>query len=547
MTKYIFVVGGVISGVGKGIATSSIAKILQDYDYKVTTIKIDPYVNIDAGTMNPIEHGEVFVTDDGLESDQDLGNYERFLNEDMHRINYMTTGMVYESVIHKERNLEYKGKCVEVVPHIPEEIIHRIETCAKKTKADFVLIEIGGTVGEYQNLLFLEAGRMMKLKYPEKVIFIMVSYLPIPDKIGEMKTKPTQHAVRTLNSSGIQPEIIIARARVPLDKPRKTKIAIFCNIKEEDVISAPDIQSIYEVPVNFEKDGLGERIIKNFGLKARKNKVRAKKWEEMVKNIRNIEKPSNKKVLKIATIGKYFTTGDFILSDSYISVIEAIKHAAWQAGYRPVINWIDSEIYEKNPKKLNELLNYNGIIVPGGFGMRGVEGKIKAIQFSRENNIPYFGLCYGMQLAVIEVARHLAGMKNANTTEINPDTPFPVIDLAEDQKENIKNSRYGGSMRLGSFPCEIKKESVSFRAYKEKTVLERHRHRYELNNDFKDKLEKAGLMMAGVNRERNLVEIVEFKNHPFFVGVQFHPEFKSRPLQPHPLFKEFIRACLTAR
>lgn len=535
-----------MSGVGKGIATSSIGRILQNYGYKVTAIKIDPYINVDAGTMNPIEHGEVFVTDDGLESDQDLGNYERFLNEDMHRVNYMTTGMVYESVIHKERNLEYKGKCVEVVPHIPEEIIHRIETCAKKTKADFVLVEIGGTVGEYQNLLFLEAGRMMKLKNPDKVMFVMVSYLPIPDKIGEMKTKPTQHAVRALNSAGIQPDIIIARARAPVDKPRKAKMAVFCNIREEDVISAPDIQSIYEVPVNFEKDGLGERIIKNFGLKSKKNKARAKKWEEMVSKIKNLERPSNKKVIRIAMIGKYFTTGDFILSDSYISVIEAIKHATWQTGYRPVINWIDSEIYEKNSKKLEELANYDGIIVPGGFGSRGVEGKIKVIQFARENKIPYFGLCYGMQLATIEAARHLAGMKNANTAEINPNTQYPVIDLAEDQKENIKSSRYGGSMRLGSYPCELKKDSLSFKAYKEKTVLERHRHRYELNNDFKDKLEKAGLVMAGVNRERNLVEIIELENHPFFVGVQFHPEFKSRPLQPHPLFKEFIKACLAA-
>lgn len=533
-----------MSGVGKGVATSSIGKILQNYGYRVTSIKIDPYINVDAGTMNPVEHGEVFVTEDGLESDQDLGNYERFLNEEMYRVNYMTTGMVYESVIHKERNLEYKGKCVEVVPHIPEEVIYRIESCAKKTKADFVMIEIGGTVGEYQNLLFLEAGRMMKLKNPEQVMFVMVSYLPIPDKIGEMKTKPTQYAVRTLNSAGIQPDIIIARARVPLDKPRKVKIATFCNIKEEDVISAPDIESIYEVPVNFEKDGLGERILKRFGLKARKIKTKTKKWEELVKTIKKLNVNNGKKSVKIGIIGKYFATGDFVLSDSYISVIEAIKHASWNLGYKPEISWIDSESYEKNPAKLKELLKYHGIIVPGGFGSRGVEGKIKAIEFTRENKIPYFGLCYGMQLATIEVARHLAGFKNANTTEINPGTPYPVIDIAEDQKENIKNNRYGGSMRLGSFPCELKKSSMSYKAYKEKTILERHRHRYELNNDFRDRLEKAGLVIAGVNRERNLVEIVEIKNHPFFVGVQFHPEFKSRPLEPHPLFKEFIKIAI---
>lgn len=546
MTKYIFVVGGVMSGVGKGVASASIGRILQEYGYKVSAIKIDPYINVDAGTMNPIEHGEVFVTDDGLESDQDLGNYERFLSEDMHRINYMTTGAVYESVIHKERNLEYKGKCVEVVPHIPEEVIGRIEACAKKTHADFVLIEIGGTVGEYQNLLFLEAGRMMKLKYPEKVAFVMVSYLPIPDKIGEMKTKPTQYAVRTLNSSGIQPDFIIARSRAKLDKPRKNKIATFCNIKEEDVISAPDIESIYDVPINFEKDKLGERIIKKFGMKAVKNKKEEKKWLDLVIKIKKANEGADKttKKIKIAMIGKYFTTGDFVLSDSYISVIEAVKHASWQAGCKPEIEWLDSETYEKNSKKLKDLLKYNGIIVPGGFGSRGVEGKIKAIQFAREKKIPYFGLCYGMQLAVVETARNLAGMKNANTTEINLNTPYPVIDISEDQKENVKNSRYGGSMRLGSFPCELKKETISQKAYKEKTILERHRHRYELNNEYRDKLEKAGLIMAGINREKNLVEIVESKNHPFFVGVQFHPEFKSRPLQPHPLFREFINACL---
>lgn len=536
-----------MSGVGKGVATSSIGRILQNYGYKVTAMKIDPYINVDAGTMNPVEHGEVFVTEDGLESDQDLGNYERFLNEDMYRTNYMTTGIVYESVIHKERNLEYKGKCVQVIPHVPEEVIRRIENCAKKTKSDFVLIEIGGTAGEYENLIFLEAGRMLKLKYPDKVIFAMVSYLPIPDKVGEMKTKPTQHAVRALNSAGIQPDLIIARARVAVDKPRKAKIAVFCNVKEEDVISAPDIESIYEVPVNFEKDNLGERILRKFNLKAKKNAKKTKEWEDMVRAIKGVNQSSGKKKIKIAMIGKYFATGDFILSDSYISVIEAIKHASWPTGYKAEIDWIDSEVYEKNPKKIGELAKYDGIVVPGGFGSRGVEGKIKAIQFARENNIPYFGLCYGMQLAVIETARHLAGMKNANTTEINTSTPFPVIDISEDQKENVKNSRYGGSMRLGSFPCEIKKDSVSMKAYKEKTILERHRHRYELNNEFRDKLEKAGLMMAGVNKERNLVEIVEHKNHPFFVGVQFHPELKSRPLHPHPLFREFIKACLSAR
>ena len=543
-----------MSGVGKGIASSSIGKILQDHGYKVAAIKIDPYINVDAGTMNPVEHGEVFVTEDGLESDQDLGNYERFLDIDMYRFNYMTTGAVYESVIHKERNLEYGGKCVEVVPHIPEEVISRIEFAGKKTKADFTLIEIGGTVGEYQNMLFLEAARMMKLKNPAGVMFVMVSYLPIPDKVGEMKTKPTQYAARTLNTAGIQPDFIIARSRKPIDEPRKKKIATFCNIKEEDVISAPDIETIYEVPINFEKQDLAGKIIKKFEKfkngsrqktkKPVKDKDRILKWKNFVEKVKRLSGPSNKKTVNIGIVGKYFATGKFVLSDSYISVIEAIKHAAWESGYSANIEWIDSEQYEKNPKKLKELKRYGGLIVPGGFGSRGVEGKIKAIGFARKQKIPYFGLCYGMQLAVIEAARNLARLKGASSTEIDPNTEYPVIHISEDQKANIKNQRYGGSMRLGAYPCELKKGSISGKAYGDKTILERHRHRYEFNNEFRDKLEKAGMVVAGINRERDLVEIVELKNHPFFVGVQFHPEFKSRPLSPHPLFREFVKSAI---
>ncbi|NOY35595.1 MAG: CTP synthase [bacterium] len=554
MSRYIFIVGGVMSGVGKGIASSSIGKILQDHGYKVAAIKIDPYINVDAGTMNPVEHGEVFVTEDGLESDQDLGNYERFLDIDMYRFNYMTTGAVYESVIHKERNLEYGGKCVEVVPHIPEEVISRIELAGRKTKADFTLIEIGGTVGEYQNMLFLEAARMMKLKNPAGVMFVMVSYLPIPDKVGEMKTKPTQYAARTLNTAGIQPDFIIARSRKPIDEPRKKKIAVFCNIKEEDVISAPDIETIYEVPINFEKQELAGKIIKKFEKfkngsrqkikKPVKGKDRILKWKNFVGKIKRLADPSNKKTVNIGIVGKYFATGKFVLSDSYISVIEAIKHAAWESGYSPNIEWIDSEQYEKDPKKLKELKRYGGLIVPGGFGSRGVEGKIKAIGFARKEKIPYFGLCYGMQLAVIETARNLARLKGANSTEIDANTEYPVIHISEDQKINIKNQRYGGSMRLGAYPCELKKGSISGKAYGDKTILERHRHRYEFNNEFRDKLEKVGMTVAGVNRERDLVEIVELKDHPFFVGVQFHPEFKSRPLSPHPLFREFIKSAI---
>ncbi|PIR69839.1 MAG: CTP synthase [Candidatus Niyogibacteria bacterium CG10_big_fil_rev_8_21_14_0_10_46_36] len=537
MARYIFVLGGVMSGIGKGVATASIGNILKSYGFSVTAIKIDPYLNVDAGTMNPVEHGEVFVTDDGLECDQDIGNYERFLGAPMFRYNYMTTGQVYQSVIAKERAMYYGGKCVEVVPHITGEITERIELAARKTKADFVLIEVGGTVGEYQNNIFLEAGRMMKLKAPDKVMFIMVSYLPVPKMIGEMKTKPTQHAVRILNSIGIQPDMILARSAHPIDAPRKQKIAIFCNINEEDVVSAPDIESIYEIPINFEKDNLGKRVLAKFGLKRRQSNMR--EWRALVRRIKNI-----KKTVRIAVAGKYFATGNFMLSDSYISVLEAIKHAAWRSGFKPEIHWIDTEEYEKKPARVRELEKFDGIVVPGGFGKRGIEGKIKAIRYARTHNIPYLGLCYGMQLAVIEFSRNVGGMRKAHTTEIQSQTPHPVIATMPEQEVNLKNKDYGGSMRLGMYPCALKEGTTSFRAYKEKNIFERHRHRYEMNNDFRERLEEAGLVVAGTNPQRNLVEIIEIKNHPFFVGTQFHPELKSSPLKPHPLFREFLRVAV---
>ncbi len=546
--KFIFVAGGVMSGIGKGIATSSIGKILQSYGYKVTAIKIDPYINVDAGTMNPIEHGEVFVTDDGTECDQDIGNYERFLEQNISTINYMTTGKVYLSVIEKERSLGYGGKCVEVVPHIPEEVIGRIEKARRAHNAEIVLIEIGGTVGEYQNLLFLEAARMMKLRHPEDVLFVLVSYLPIPKMIGEMKTKPTQYAVRTLNSAGIQPNIIIARSEKPLDEPRKKKISIFCNIDKKDVISAPDIKNIYEVPLNFEKDQLGKRVLKKLGLKQRKTDL--KKWRQLVATIR---KPDKNKV-KIAIVGKYFRTGDFVLKDSYISVIEAIKHASWFYKLEPEIIWLDSEDFEKDKKNLKILKDFSGVIVPGGFGSRGIEGKILAINYLRKNKIPFFGLCYGMQLAVIEFARNVLGLKGANSTEINKNTKYPVIDLIPKQKALLREKKYGSTMRLGVWDCFINKGTLSYRAYKKanwwriekensKGILlkERHRHRYELNNKFRQALIKKGLTIAGFNPQEDLAEIIEIKGHPFFVGVQFHPEFLSRPLNAHPLFREFIK------
>ncbi len=540
MTKFIFVVGGVMSGVGKGTAAASIGKILQSKGFRVTAVKIDPYINVDAGTMNPVEHGEVFVTEDGDETDQDIGNYERFLDTNIYSDNYMTTGRVYQAVIQKERNLEYGGRCVEVVPHVPEEVIRRIRRAAKKAKADFVIVEIGGTVGEYQNVLFLEAARMLHQRRPQDVLFVLVSYLPIPSKIGEMKTKPTQQATQLLNSAGIQPDFILCRAEQPLDEPRKRKISIFCNVDKRDVISAPDIDSIYEVPLNFEKEQLGQRILSKFYMRARQKDLA--EWRKMVKTIKTA-----KEEVRIGIVGKYFTTGNFVLTDAYISVIEAIKHASWAHNRKPILTWLNSEEYERNQTKLKELKQLDGIIVPGGFGSRGVEGKIKAIQYCRENKIPYFGLCYGMQMAVVEFARNICGLVDANTAEINPKTTNPIIHIMEEQNELIKNKKYGGTMRLGAYPCVLNKKSLSYKAYGQKNISERHRHRYEFNNAYREQFEKAGLLIAGTSPDNKLVEIIELKDHPFFVGTQFHPEFKSRPLKPHPLFREFVAACLRAR
>ena len=535
MAKYIFICGGVMSGIGKGIATASIGRILKSRGFRVTAVKIDPYLNVDAGTMNPIEHGEVFVTADGMETDQDVGNYERFLDEDIPRENYMTSGGVYQTVIERERRHEYGGKCVQPVPHIPYEVIERLDKASRKARADFTLVEVGGTVGEYENILFLEAARMLRLARPKEVLFVLISYLPIPEMIGEMKTKPTQHAVRAMNATGIQPDFIIGRSRVPLDEPRKKKLAVLCNVHEKDIISAPDTRMIYEVPVNFEKENLGDRLIEKFGMRPKKRDMA--KWRNMVARVRRI-----KKTVRIGVVGKYFHTGDFVLADSYISVIEAIKHAAWFHGANPEIEWLDAEKYEKNPRTLQELKKYSGIIVPGGFGARGVEGKIKAIEFCRRNKVPYLGLCYGLQLAVVEFARHVAGIKDAHTTEINPKTRNPVIDVLPEQLINIKERRMGGSMRLGEYRCFIKPGTKAAKVYGAKEVLERHRHRYEVNNDYREILEKKGLVFSGINPERNLVEIIELPRHPFFMGSQFHPELISRPNRPHPLFKAFIKA-----
>jgi len=539
-TKFIFVVGGVMSGVGKGITVASIARILKSKGFKVSCIKIDPYINVDAGTMNPIEHGEVFVTEDGDETDQDIGNYERFLNENIYRENYMTTGRVYQTVIQKERNLEYKGRCVQVVPHIPEEVRSRINKAVAKTQAEVMVIEIGGTVGEYENLLFLEAARYMHLENPEDVLFVMVSYLPIPSKVGEMKTKPTQHAVRALNSAGIQPDFIVARSEVDIDEPRRKKLSIFCNVAKDDVISAPDVETIYDVPINFEKDNLGERILKKFGLEPRQKDL--VEWRAMVDKY----KQATKRV-KIGIVGKYFETGDFCLTDSYISVIEAIKHACIANDAKPELAWLSAEDIEKDG--VDQLKNYDGLIVPQGWGSRGAEGKIKAIQFCRENRIPYFGLCYGMQMAVIEFARHVAGLADANTEEADPQTTNPVIHIMPEQKELLAKKQYGGTIRLGGWPCQIIKGTHLAKAYENlkgetQVVSERHRHRYEFNNKYREIFEQKGLTIAGTSPDGQIVEAIEITDHPFFIGTQFHPEYISRPLDPHPLFVEFVKACL---
>lgn len=535
--KYIFVVGGVMSGVGKGISTASIGTILQSMGNKVNLMKVDPYLNVDAGTMNPKEHGETFVMNSGLETDQDMGNYERFLNRDLITADYLTSGMVYKHVIDRERQGKYGGNCVEAIPHIRDEIIRRYEKSATLNKSDVTIVEIGGTIGDYQNIMFMEAARVLKLKYPDDVLFIMVSFLPVPSTLGEMKTKPTQNAVRQLNSYGIQADFIIARSSVPLDSRRKEKLAIQCNVHKENVISAPDIASVYDVPINFEKDHIGEMIAKKLNLKNKKANL--EDWKKFVNKTKN---PKGK--IKIAVVGKYFDTGDFVLSDSYLSVIEAIKYSSYYENVKPELTWINSKKYDDNPKLVKELADFDGVIVPGGFGESGIEGKMAAIKFVRENKIPYLGLCYGMQLMTIEYARNVLGIKDANTAEINPDGKNCVIDMMPDQKEKIAKGEFGGTMRLGEYQCYLRRDTIAEKAYGTSLISERHRHRYEVNPEYIAQLEDAGLIFSGTSKDKRLMEIAELskKDHPFMLGSQFHPEFKARPLAPHPLFTAFVKA-----
>lgn len=539
-----------MSGVGKGIATSSIGTVLTAKGFKVNLVKVDPYLNVDAGTMNPTEHGEVFVLDSGLETDQDMGNYERFLGRDLTSLDYVTSGMVYKHVIEKERSLGYGGKCVEAIPHIRDEIVHRFEHSAKVSKSDISIIEIGGTVGDYQNIMFIEAARALKIRRPRDVVFIMVSYLPVPSKLGEMKSRPTQNAVHQLASYGVTTDIIIARADRPLDQRRKEKIAAACNINPRHVISAPDIESIYDVPINFEHDKLSDIILESLDVPLRKTLPVFNEWKKMARGVKSATQE-----VDIAIVGKYFNTGDFVLTDSYISVLEAIKFSAYEAGVKANIHTVNAADFEKENPDFSVLKKYHGIIVPGGFGQTGIEGKLSVIRYARTHGIPYFGLCYGMQLMTIEYARNVLRLVGANTVEIDPKTSHPIIDIMPDQKKKIAEGAYGGSMRLGLYPAKLAPGSVAQDAYsywhgkrlpKPTTLIkERHRHRYEVNPVYIQRLEKAGLVFSGRSPDGSLMEIAELPRsvHPFFLGTQFHPEFLARPLAPHPLFTAFLKAA----
>lgn len=546
--KFIFISGGVVSGLGKGVTAASIGLLLKSRGVRVTNVKIDMYLNVDAGTIRPQEHGEVFVCDDGIETDQDLGNYERFLNESLKRENYMTTGQVYKSVIDRERAFGYSGEDVEAVPHVTDEIINRIKKAGKVNKSEVVIVELGGTVGEYQNGLFFEANRILKLQKPKDVIHIHVSFLPIIKSLGELKSKPAQQSTHLLNSMGIQPDFLVARCEKDIDQKRRERLALFCNLRPEDIISNPDLDSIYKLPIYFEEQNFANKILKKLGLK-KKIDSGLQNWSKFLEKIEN-----PKRQVKVAIVGKYFTTGDYQLSDSYLCVIEALKHAGAKAGIKPVLSWISTdEIESKGADKVLE--GYNAVLVPQGWGMRGVEGKIEAVKYARENKIPYLGLCFGMQMAVIEYARNMAGLKKANTTEADAKTKNPVVHIMPEQRKYLEMHQYGGTIRLGSWPCKVIEGTLLEKAYKkygiepntiiDNLINERHRHRYEFNNQFREVLEKSGLVISGVSPDGKLVEAIELsqKDHPFFVATQFHPEYKSRPLSPHPIFVAFLESC----
>ncbi|MFH0711874.1 MAG: CTP synthase [archaeon] len=536
MTKYIFVSGGVISGVGKGVATASVGRILKEYGFSVTAVKIDPYINCDAGTMRPTEHGEVWVTEDGGEIDQDLGNYERFLEVPILKRNAITTGQVYKSLIEKERRGDFLGETVSFIPHVPQEIKNRIIEVSDGY--DIVLIEIGGTIGDYENVPFLFAAKSMELELGvENVCHIMVTYMPVPSHINEMKTKPTQLAIRLLMENGIQPDFIFCRGKLPLDEVRKKKIEKYSNIPSTHIISTPDVvgpgtaNTIYVVPLNLEKENFGEKILAKLNLKKRREPNWVA-WSEMVRKISDSLSEVN-----VAIIGKYLDIGNFQLTDSYLSVAAALSHAGAKNNVKVNIHWVDSKKIEVGEIDLSV---YDGILVPGGFGSSGVEGKILAIKFARENNIPFLGLCYGMQLAVVEFARNVCGL-DAGSTEINPNIKHKIIDILPEQ---IGVDMKGGTMRLGSYLAVLKEGSLIEKIYGVGQISERHRHRYEVNPDYHRILEERGLVISGRSPNGRLVEFIELPNHKFFVATQAHPEFKSYPMKPSPMFDGFIRACL---
>jgi len=529
-TKYIFVTGGVVSGLGKGITAASLGRLLKARGKKVTIQKFDPYINIDPGTMSPYQHGEVFVTEDGAETDLDLGHYERFIDENLGKYSNVTTGKIYWTILNKERKGEFLGATVQVIPHITNAIKERVYRAGKSVSSDIVITEIGGTVGDIESLPFLEAIRQVAAEVGrENVLYLHVTLIPYLRKSHEMKTKPTQHSVKELRSIGIQPDILVCRTEHELSADMKEKMALFCNVDKKCVIQNLDADSLYEVPLMLEKEGLAEIVCEK--LKINCVSPNLSEWKEIVEK----DKVKKEKSIKIALVGKYVE-----LHDAYISIVESLKHAGIYHGVNVEILWINSE--EVNDSNVKEVLKEaDGVLVPGGFGDRGIEGKIIAINYARENKVPFFGICLGMQCAVIEVARNALGLKGAHSSELNPETPYPVIDLMPEQKDI---DGLGGTMRLGAYPCKVVKDTFAYTAYQEDLIYERHRHRYEFNNEYKEKLIEAGLIISGVSPDERLVEMVEFKDHPWFVGVQFHPEFKSRPNRVHPLFRDFVNAAI---
>jgi len=531
MTKYIFITGGVVSSLGKGISASSIGRLLKSRGLNISIQKIDPYINVDAGTMNPYQHGEVFVTEDGAETDLDLGHYERFIDTNLSSYNNVTTGKIYNSVISKERRGDFLGATVQVIPHITDEIKFTIKNITQKTKnqVDIVIVEIGGTVGDIESLPFLEAIRQFRNDIgKENVLYVHVTFIPYLEAAKELKSKPTQHSVKELREIGIQPDIVICRSQLKLSEEVKNKISLFCDIKREGIIEAIDVKSIYEIPLVFEEQGLGDLIIKLLNLKCPGSDLQ--EWKNMVDKIYH-----PKREVSIGVVGKYI-----ILKDAYMSINEALLHGGIDNDCRVKIKRIDSDEVKKDSLK-DLFKDLNGILIPGGFGKRGIEGKIETVKYARENKIPFLGICLGMHCAVIEFARNVTKLEKANSTEFDPDTPFPVIDLLPEQKKVIVK---GGTMRLGAYPCKLEKNSLALKSYQREMVYERHRHRYEFNNLYKEKFLEFGMKFSGVNQDLNLVEIIELPNHPWFIGVQFHPEFKSRPNRAHPLFKEFIKAAI---